>query len=66
VAVAVVPGLLKSDEWAALSKQYQQEKQMEVQRQLRELDANTIEQTAEVNMANEEDESIKVVELFKY
>jgi hypothetical protein len=64
VAVAVVPGLLKSDEWAALSKQYQNEKQMEVQRQLRELDANIIEPIVEANL-EEESQEATVVELFK-
>lgn len=62
VAVAVVPGLLKSEEWAELSKQYQQEKQMEVQRQLRELDANIIEPLLEENL---KEERATVVELFK-
>ena len=65
VAVAVVPGLLKSDEWAALSKQYQNEKQMEVQRQLRELDANIIEPIVEATLEEQESQEATVVELFK-
>ena len=64
VAVAVVPGLLKSDEWAELSKQYQNEKQMEVQRQLLELDSSILEPIVEANL-EEDSQEATVVELFK-
>jgi hypothetical protein len=61
VAVAVVPGLLDSKDWAALSQKYQAEKELEVHRQLRELEhqpAQRIEEPVD-------DADFTVVELFK-
>ena len=61
VAVAVVPGLLDTKDWAELSKKYQAEKELEVNRQLRELDQREPFQAEE----DVENGDFKVVELFK-
>lgn len=62
VAVAVVPGLLDPGEWATLSKKYQEEKDLEVHRQLREMEDRVVVEH-EVTEINESE--YKVVELFR-